>query len=437
MNFSQSLQYLNRLVNYERFTGYDYGRAYDLGRVTRLLSLLGEPQKKYPCIAVSGTKGKGSTVCMLASIFNEAGIRTGMYISPHLVRVQERISINNRCIGKAEFADIISRIKNISDKNGIRGITYFEALTAACFLYFAFKHVCAGVFEVGLGGRLDAVNAAKPSIAGIMPISYDHTKLLGASLDKIAFEKCGIIHDDSFVACAFQKKKAFDIIRQQALKKNAKLLSIRNDIKVKNVKASLTGTDFILKTPHAYYKKIHTSLMGRHQAENAAVAAAIAERAREAFGFRISKKNIIQGLRKAVFPGRFEICSESPYVVLDGAQNEASSFALKKALLDVFGKRPILLILGVSSDKDYKKILKNLCPLAGNIIFTQAETVRALSAAELANQAEGLGIRGYACRNIVDAFIFAKALVPKDGIIVITGSLFLVGDFKRYFIKET
>ena len=428
MNFAQSLHYLDALINYEKFSDYNYSQAYSLDRIRKLLFLLGNPQKKYPAVTVAGTKGKGSTVCTLGSILNAAGIRTGIFVSTHLISIRERIKVGTQCISERAFAREISEIKNIIDAHRIKGITYFEAITTAAFLYFLREKVKIAIMEVGLGGRLDAVNIAESTISAITPISYDHTHLLGRSLREIAKEKCGIIHNNSYVVSAKQEKQALDVLNNVTLKKNARLFISGRDIIASNIKTSLSGTGFSLKTRYNFYRKLHTPLIGSYQAGNASVAVCLAETIKDRLGFRISEDDIKKGISRVSFPGRFQVYSTNPYIILDGAQNKASAEALKGALKRIFNKKYISLILGVSSDKDYKQIAKNLCPLAKNVIFTQADSPRALSALELAHGAGALSGKSFVCYNFRDSIDFARSITPEDGVIVIAGSLFLVGE---------
>lgn len=438
MNFRQSLHYLGRLTNYERFSDYDYSRAYNLDRIKKILFLLGDPQKRYLAVAIAGTKGKGSTACMLGSILSAAGIKTGVFTSPHLISVRERIRVDQLFISESEFAREISKVKYIVEKYNIKGLTYFEALTAGAFLYFSHKSIKIAVLEVGLGGRLDAVNITQPAIAAITPISYDHTHLLGNSLQKIAREKSGIIHDNAYIVCANQAKPALDVIKSFTAVKNAKLFLQGRDVVSTDINTSLNGTSFNLRTRHSFYRKLYTPLIGKHQAYNASVAVCLAEIIRDRAGFNISTAHIRKGIASARIQGRFQLCSCNPPIVLDGAQNTASADALKAAIKSVFSGKDICLILGVSSDKDYAEIAKTLCPLAGNVIFTQANSPRALSAFMLARSAGIHAVKGFVCYDICDSIDFAKSITAKNGVIIITGSLFLVGEaLKRLKIKNT
>jgi dihydrofolate synthase / folylpolyglutamate synthase len=428
MKFNQSLHYLGSLTNYEKFSDYNYSRAYNLDRIRKLLFYLGNPQERYLKVAIAGTKGKGSLACMLGSILSAAGIKTGVFTSPHLVSIRERIKVDSLFISEPEFAREISEVKDTAHKHQINGLTYFEVITAAAFSYFLHKKVKIAVLEAGLGGRLDAVNAAQPVIAAITPISLDHTHLLGASLKKIAIEKSGIIHNNACIVSAKQAKDALDVIKYFTAKKNAKLSIEGRDTKAGDISVSLHGTSFNLKTKHAFYRKLHTPLIGKHQAQNASVAVCLCEIINHSTGLNISEAHIRKGIGNARLPGRFQVCCDRPYIVLDGAQNKASAAALKSTIQKVFHGRDICLILGISADKDYRQIAKNLCPLAGNVIFTQAASPRAMPAIKLAREVRGLAKKGYLCYGIDDAINFARSITPQDGVIIITGSLFLVGE---------
>jgi dihydrofolate synthase / folylpolyglutamate synthase len=428
MNFRQSLHYLGLLTNYERFSDYDYSRAYNLDRIKKLLFLLDNPQERYLTIAIAGTKGKGSLACMLGSVLITAGIKTGIFTSPHLVSIRERIKVDALFISELEFARAISKVKVTVEKYNIKGLTYFEVITAGAFLYFLHKRVKIAVLEAGLGGRLDAVNTAQLPIAAITPISYDHTHLLGRSLKKIAREKSGIIHDNAYVVSAKQAEQALDVIKSFTAKKNAKLFLEGRDMAAGDIRVSLSGTSFSLKTRHEFYRKLYTPLIGKHQAHNASAAVCLAEIIRDNTGLNISKDHIVKGIGSARLPGRFQVCHYRPYIVLDGAQNKASAAALKGTIQSVFHGKDICLILGVSSDKDYRQIAENLCLIANNVIFTQAASPRAMPAIKLACGVSDLAKKGFLCYDFEDAINFARSITPGDGVIVITGSLFLVGE---------
>jgi dihydrofolate synthase / folylpolyglutamate synthase len=428
MDYSQSLRYLNTLIDYEKFSDYNYRVSYNLDNMHRLLGLLGNPQKTYPSVTVTGTKGKGSTVMMLGAVLRTAGIRAGVFISPHLISVLERIKVNGKHITEEEFAFVVSEIKKVVDKYNIKGLTFFEIITSAAFLYFSIKKAEIAVMEVGLGGRLDAVNAAQSRLSAITPISYDHVHLLGKTLQKIAREKSGIIHKNSSVIIGPQAQQALDTIMRVARKKKARALRIGKDIEIGNIETSLSGTTFNVKTPTRYYKNLCTPLAGGHQAVNAGIAVSLAENLKELFKLDIDKKHIVKGLSRVYFPGRFQVLSKRPMIILDGAQNEDSAKALNNALRSVSISKDICFIIGVSSDKDPKAIAKRLFLDSQKVIFTQSFSLRAMPARRLINIAGTPGKEHFVCYDISDAMDFARRLLPKNGVIVVTGSLFLVGE---------
>jgi dihydrofolate synthase/folylpolyglutamate synthase len=427
-NKSAYSSYLSKFINYEQLPGYNYKRAYKLQRVRRLLSLLDNPQTKFSCVIISGTKGKGSTAALLGSILDSAGIKTGVYTSPHLVSLRERIRIGNRLISDKEFVKSLSFIRRKTEESGLRGLTFFEILTAACFLHFASKRVKLAVLEVGLGGRLDATNTAQPLVCGITPISYDHAHLLGKTIKKISKEKCGIIKRGCFVISAPQLKEARRVITRACLKNKARLLLVGEDITCKNIKISRRGVSFDARTPYGVYRGLNTPLIGRHQAINAITAIGMAELLKHEFGFDIRKEDIRGGLKKGRCHGRFHIASKKPYIVLDGAQNRVSAESLRETVHSVFSGRRIFLLLGISSDKDIGKIGRILCPLAGSVIFTRANSPRATHPHILAQKLGKFCKSHYVARDIDDAITFAKGFAKKEDTILIAGSLFLVGD---------
>ena len=430
MDYKRSIAYLNSLTNYERVSTYNYNSAYTLGRIKKLLLLLYNPQESYPCAIIAGTKGKGSTASFLSSILKEAGIKTGTFISPHLISIRERILINSRQISEQEFAACLSRIKRTIEKNRLKGITFFEALTACAFLYFKNKEIDAAVLEVGLGGRLDATNAAIADIVGITPISYDHTHLLGNSLQKIAREKSAVIKKGAYVVCAPQQRKALRVIRKATQKKRADQVFVGKDITFSKAKLSLSETNFDAKTDNGSYKGLKIPLIGNHQIINALTALGMAEEFKKRLKFKISKNSIKRGLAKVKFEGRLQIFSQEPLIILDGAQNSSSALSLKNTVLKLF-KKKISLILGISSDKDIEKIGKILCPMAERVIFTKAGSPRATDPRELARRLGVFSKEYYATYDVRSALLYAKALADKDSAILITGSLFLVGDILK------
>ncbi|MFH1868547.1 MAG: folylpolyglutamate synthase/dihydrofolate synthase family protein [Candidatus Omnitrophota bacterium] len=431
MDYKESLSYLDRFVNYERSSYYKYGKAYSLDNIRKLLSLLGNPQDGYFSIIVSGTKGKGSTATILSSILTAAGARTAKYSSPHLISVRERIQINEKPISRPEFQEAASLVRRATEKSGIKGLTYFEVLTTIAFLHFKNKNVDIAVLEVGLGGRLDATNTAPAKISVITPISLDHTHLLGDSLEKIALEKSGIIKEDSFVVSAPQHKQAAKVIREAVLQKRGKLFLVGKDLTYKNLNISFSGTSFDARTRFSLYKQLKVSLIGRHQCINTLTSLAVIEILNNNFAFEIKEPAIREALKHISFPGRFHMIRRRPYIILDGAQNKESALLLRETVERLFIDSKVTLILGISSDKDIEGIGSVICPIAERVIFTEASSERALSVPMLAQRLKRFSKSSYAAYDIEDAIRFARGFARKKDLILITGSLFLVGDALR------
>lgn len=425
-------KFLKGFTDYEKISHYNYKRAFKLDGIRRLLLFLDNPQEKFPSVIIAGTKGKGSTAAMIGSILSEAGIKTGVFTSPHLVSVRERIRIGQAPIPRAEFSKNLSLIKRVIEKRGWQGLTYFEILTSLAFLYFARKRIDLAVLEVGLGGRLDATNVVRPLAAAITPISYDHTHLLGDSIEKIAREKCGVIKKGVFVVSAPQAKQAQLVIREIVGKKKARLLLAEKDITYKNLKRSFSGADFDVTTPYSSYRGLSIPLIGRHQVINSLTALGIAEVLKREFGFGIKEADIRKGLKEVELYGRFHIVSKRPYLILDGAHNKASAQSLKDAYIRLFGRKRCLLILGISTDKDMEGIGKILSSIAEQVIFSRGRSPRAEAPSVLARKLGRFFKDYYVSYDIKDALAFAEGIVDKKGIVLVTGSLFLVGNALEY-----
>lgn len=389
----------------------------DLGlkRVNALLKSLDNPQDKFPIIHVGGTNGKGSTSAMIASILVEAGYKTGLYTSPHLMRFNERIRINRREISDKKTAELVERIRErVQGFKGsrVRGQkksatypqpsvfslqpTFFEFTTAMAFLYFAEEKVDIAVMEVGLGGRLDATNVAKPLVSVITNIAKDHQAILGNRIKDIAFEKAGITKKGGVLISGETKPAALKVLTAECKKKKAMFYRLDRDFFIDKGQESEVKT-FTFQGRRWFYQDLTVNLLGRHQYLNAASALAALEVLEEK-GFYLTESCIRKGLRNVLWPGRIEIASKRPLVILDCAHNPAGAKVLREALLDLrFAiddlrmknknnnskiekrKSKVILVLGIMTDKDIKGIVSKLVPLASMIILTRPKTERAAS----------------------------------------------------------
>ena len=439
MTYREAISYLNSFTNYEKNTQYSYKKDFKLARLRNFLLVLGNPQDVLRVIHVAGTKGKGSTCAFVAHILRESGFSVGLYTSPHLNDFRERIRILRPVTSKGKrtkksFEGMISKkilvalvkelkpLVNKCNRNLKYGqLTFFEIYTALAFLYFKRKHINFVVLETGLGGRLDATNVAQSLVCGITPISLEHVQQLGHTLGKIAQEKAGIIkHSGAIVISAAQEKKVQAVISDRCKKFQAKLYEVGKEIKYVNFKKKAT-----ISTKNNNYKNLNLNLIGEHQIANAALAIGLVE-ALNSYGVNLKFSAIRQGIKNTIWPGRCELLQRDPLVVLDGAQNLASARVLVKTIRDNFKYRKLILVLGISSDKDIFGICKTFNPLADEIILTQAATPRATDPVELA---------GYFKRklhltfSVKEAKLLAQNLASENDLILVTGSLFVVGEF--------
>ncbi len=427
MNYEQALAYIHGT--------YKFGSKLGLENITELLHRLGDPHRQFKAIHVGGTNGKGSVTSMLTHVLFEAGYRVGMFISPYLERFTERIQVNLEEIQPEELADITALVKTKVDEmleDGRNHPTEFEIVTAIGFVYFARRQVDYAVVEVGLGGRLDATNVVDPLVSVITSISYDHMDVLGNTLDKIAYEKAGIIKPNRPVVSYPQPPEAMEIIRNVARQRNAPLYKVNNDaILIRS--SGIDGQIFDYTFDGQAYPNVAIQLIGCHQVVNAATALTTISVLRQQ-GLSLSQASIYEGMKKANWPGRIEILRRQPYVVIDGAHNAKGAQALADAIREYFADRPVTLVIGVSRDKEVDAILKELCPLAESVIVTRYENPRSLEPDILAER-----VKRYYPGQIVVERDAKKAIqtglerVKPDGLLLFTGSLYLIGMIRSYF----
>ena len=352
MTYQETLTYLDSFIDYERVPFYDYKKSVRLNRMQRFLKALGNPHKDLRAIHISGTKGKGSTAAMVSSILREAGLKTGLYTSPHLISFRERIKINGEEIAENELSGTLDEMRPVIERLGKKEKpTFFEVYTALAFLYFRKMKTDFVVLEAGMGGRLDATNAVDAKISAVTPISFEHTQKLGNSLREIAYEKSGIIKNHALCITSLQEGEALKVIEDVCRRKNAKLLCVGRDIIFEEGPFSDERQHFRVWGRFGEYHNLGLKLLGQHQIVNAAVAIGIVESLRT-YGVIIPHDVIKRGFLSISWPGRIELAVTDPRVVLDGAQNAASAEALAAAIKRHFIFKNVILILAVSSDKD-------------------------------------------------------------------------------------
>ncbi len=434
--YQAALDYIYSFIDFSLKRNLRNAEAnFKLDRMARFMSLLGNPQDQYKIIHVAGTKGKGSVCAFCASALRVAGYRVGLYTSPHLEEFTERIQVNGIEIDKISVVKLVEKMKAVVTE--VPDITTFELTTAMGFLYFAEQKVGVAVLEVGLGGRLDATNIVNPLVSVITSISYDHTAVLGNTLGKIAFEKGGIIKPGKPVVIAPQREEARKRLVAVCRERSAPLVEVGKDFQFKAESHSLQGqTLFVWKNSGQLTEdqdpalipgtatNLRIPLLGYHQVINAVTAYAALQIAND-HGLTVSDDAIQRGFETTSWPGRFELLCLHPPVVVDSAHNIDSAKCLSQALDDYFPGLPVILVFGVSADKDVKGILKALLPKVRKVITSQSIHPRAMDAKELLAYVKQNDVHAEAIVPIEDAIQTALNEAGEEALVLITGSVFV------------
>jgi len=432
MDYSAALDYILSFADYERAPRSSI--VFDLRRIEALLARLGNPQEKARSVHIAGTKGKGSTAAMIASILTQAGYRTGLYTSPHLLSFTERIQIDGRPISEAAFGRLVEVLKPeveaVNKSSTLGELTTFELLTALAFTYFETRKVDYQVLETGLGGRLDATNVVKPEVCVITSVSFDHMDVLGDTLTQIATEKAGIIKSGSVVVCSLQSPESMKVIERTCHERGARLVSIGDEVNWHQKDFSSEGQSFQLTGITGKYD-LYIPLLGEHQLENAATAVVTTEVLAE-LGTKISPRSIITGLRQLEWPGRLQVLQQEPWVVVDGAHNADSARRLAEALERYFDFDQLILIFGASADKNIAGMVAELASLPSAVIVTRSQHPRAVEPARLAGEFSKWGITTVAAKNVDSALELALEQATPGDLICATGSLFIVAEVMKY-----
>jgi dihydrofolate synthase / folylpolyglutamate synthase len=401
----------------------------DLDRITALATLLGDPQRTYPTIHLTGTNGKTTTARIVSALACAHGLAAGLYTSPHLSSVTERLQLCGEPITQGEFASEYTHLAPYLAEVDARGerVTYFEVLTALAYLWFADKPVEVGVFEVGMGGLWDATNLIGGQVAVIGEIGLDHPEL-GSTVTEVATEKSGIIKPGATVVCREQVDDAMRVIVSRCDDVDAELLLELRDYELIGRRRAVGGQALDVRTPRASYDELFLPLFGEHAARNAGAAVT----AFEAFLGRALEPELVREAMSGVrSPGRLEIVGRHPLILVDGAHNPSGAEALAAALDEEFTWRRLHLVLAVSADKDLDGILDHLTPLADRAYAARNASSRSATADPIA---EGIAARGIAVESfasIGDALTAARAEADADDVIVVTGSLYTVADARR------
>lgn len=418
-------------------------RKFELAHMRRLAAALGNPQHRFPAVLIAGTNGKGSTAATLSSITVAAGYRTGLYTSPHLVRINERIQINQEPISDPEFALIYERVETTAQELVAEGElpwhpSFFEVLTAMAFEYFASAGVEIAILEVGMGGRLDATNIVEPVLSVITDIDFDHQKFLGNTLPEIAREKAGIIRPKGTVVLLPQHPQVNETLGREIMDRNARPVSAVKNMPPLTPAAenllpgmgAVAGSNQFPLSVMGQEIQVKFPLMGRHQSRNLALAISAAEELNDK-GFRIGADAIALGVRNTRWPGRFQVCpaeGERPETILDVAHNPAGAWALRSALSTFYDGRNLTFVFGAMRDKAIAEIAGILFPLADRVIVTHAESPRAALPQEIGDAAKHTQAEILQESTVAVALERAQQLAGREGVVVITGSIYIVGE---------
>ena len=421
--YQKSLDYLYHL---EKF-----GMIFGLAQVEKILNALGNPHREIQTIHVAGTNGKGSTAAMMSSILRREGYRVGLYTSPHLNRFTERIKVNGKEIEEKEVAALAGWMRKEIEAAGVAPpFTFFDFTTAMALSYFNRKMVDLAILEVGLGGRLDSTNVVDPLISIITNVAKDHEAYLGKTILKIAGEKAGIIKKGRPLITAATQPQVIGLFSKICQEKRSPFFRVGKEFR------SIRGEDgdFDYEGLNRKLWDIHVNLKGLHQVLNATTALGAME-VLENLGYPVSTTAMIDGLREVDWPGRLELVSFSPRVILDGAHNPAGALALKESLEKEFQYHHLILLVGIMKDKDTHSMLHLLAPLADHIILTRPHTDRAAAPGLLKKALDQNGKKAETVEDLKEAIAKGLALTRKEDLLCITGSLYTVGEARAYFLR--
>jgi dihydrofolate synthase / folylpolyglutamate synthase len=440
--FQEATTYLQSLIYLNEKTSPPYSQV-GLKRMQALMKEMGNPQDSYPTVHVGGTAGKGSTSTMIAAILEEAGYKTGLHVSPHLEDIRERSQVNGMLMPKGEFVSLTNYVKSYIDivgkKHPYGSPTYFEALVAITLEHFKREKVEIGVIEVGLGGKLDGTNIITPKVAVLTNVGLDHTEILGNTVEKIAQDKSRIFKRGIRVVSGVTQPSVIKIVEAAAKEMGCKLDLLGNEIKFTIGKGTSQRSSFDISYLGKNHKNVLLSALGDHQVRNAALAIA-ASLNLNGFGFKIKDSDIRDALASITIPGRFEVTGKNPAVVFDGAHNPMKMEALAKTLEQIYPGKKINFVFAAKKGKDVEEMLKPLLKISdkfyltkfnattdfGNMMSIEPEELKKLVGGESLCYEDG-----------TIAYRSALRGTPKDGVLCITGSLYLVGELRNYAVAKT
>jgi dihydrofolate synthase/folylpolyglutamate synthase len=450
-DYQERLDYLYGRLNYEWLGMPRIPAELRLGRMRRLLRRLGDPHANQRIIHIAGTKGKGSTAAMLAAALTISGVRTGLYCSPHLHRLEERFTVDGKPASSDEVVALVDEVREAveyidhEDPHHVhRRLTFFEITTAMGLLYFARRHVGAVVLEVGVGGRLDSTNVVHPVLSIITSISFDHTRQLGNTLALIATEKAGILKRGRPAVSGVASGEAQQAIRRVAGRRHCRLRELGADFWFQAIPPELplarpTACQLAARTWRTDWGTLNVPLLGPHQAHNAAVAlAGLDVLAEEEPGLAVNRDDVIRGFAELRWPARVEVLGHKPCLVIDGAHNDASAAALAETLCMCFPPSRRTLIFGTTREKDLPGQLRALLPLFDDVIATRyIENPRSVSPRTIVATVFDLtGQTIWSTADPAEALELARQVTGPDGLICVTGSLFLAAEARAVVLQH-
>jgi dihydrofolate synthase/folylpolyglutamate synthase len=437
IRYQDALDYIYSFVDYSRSHQANLSpENFDLARMAEFMDLLGFPQDDFPSIHIAGSKGKGSVSAFCASVLQTAGYKVGLYTSPHLKDFEERIQINQIPISRTILSDYVEEIKPVIKL--VPELTTFEIMTGLAFLFFARQEVDLAVIEVGLGGRLDATNVITPLVSVITSLFLDHISILGDTLEEIAAEKGGIIKSGIPVVCAPQEEKAIDVIKDIASRNNAPLTRIDEDYPYSIISSTLDGQKFKLLNPVDNQEEdspFIIPLLGEFQVLNAVTAYAALKSIRLK-GFPLKEGEIRRGFESTVWPARFEVVRREPPVIFDSAHNPASIRKLRETIDFYFSEKQLILVFGISEDKQLDGMLQEILPRTYHVITTKADHPRAMDATALEKRASIFPCSSEAVACVQDALSKAILLAEDEKIVLVTGSIFVAASARIAWFEE-
>jgi dihydrofolate synthase/folylpolyglutamate synthase len=437
--YKEAMKYLFAQTDYEKQERLRYNvTTFNLKRMEKLLGLLGNPHKKIPTVHIAGTKGKGSTATMLAKMLESNGYKVGLYTSPHVVHLHERIAVNSKMISDSQMFGLLNRVyAPVKKMAKMDAPTFFEIMTALAFMHFVDSKVDVAIIETGLGGRLDSTNVIKPEVVGITSLSIDHQNQLGGTIDSIAREKAGVFKRGVPVVTVQQAPEAMRVLKSEALAAKAPLSITGTDIdfsyRFETSREHGPHTRICLATKTSKFEHLRVPLHGKHQAINCGLALAMLDKLKSS-GYEIDNDKAVKGLMGVSLSGRMEMICHDPRIMIDAAHNAASIRALIHAIGQNVPYDSMVIIFGCNSDKDVAGMLAELQYGADKVIFTCSNSAKAMSPQDLSDMyTEICGKMCQAASSLGEALQLARNAVAQEDLICITGSFYLIGQAKMRF----